>query len=78
MNAQTPDITLKNHVDALDARIERLLALVAHLSAENNAFKERELALQTECEALRVRHDKARAQLEAAITRLRSYQKTPQ
>ncbi len=78
MNAQAPDITLKNQLNAFEEGIERLLALVEHLSTENSELKQREQALQAECDLLRQRHDKARAQLEATISRLKSYTvKTP-
>ena len=78
MNAQAPDITLKNQLNAFEERIERLLALVDYLSTENSELKQREQTLQAEYDLLRQRHDKARAQLEATISRLKSHTvKTP-
>ena len=73
MNAQAPDITLKNQLNAFEERIERLLALVDYLSTENSELKQREQTLQAEYALLRQRHDKARAQLEATISRLKSH-----
>ncbi len=73
MNAQAPDITLKNQLNAFEERIERLLALVDYLSTENSELKQREQTLQAEYDLLRQRHDKARAQLEATISRLKSH-----
>ncbi|MEN9501096.1 MAG: cell division protein ZapB [Pseudomonadota bacterium] len=72
MNAQAPDITLKNHLNALEGRITRLLELVENLSAENSDLKQREIILQEEYNVLRGRHDKALAQLEATINRLKN------
>ena len=72
MNAQAPDITLKNHLNALEGRITRLLDLVENLSAENSDLKQREIILQEEYNVLRGRHDKALAQLEATINRLKN------
>ena len=77
MNAQAPDITLKNHLNALEGRLTRLLELVEHLSAENTDLKQREKILLEEYNTLRSRHDKARAQLEATINRLKNHPKPP-
>ncbi len=74
MNAQTPDSALKDEVGLLHQRVERLLALVDRLATENEVLKQRELALQQQCEDLRARTHKATSHLERLITHIKNQQ----
>ena len=71
MNAQTPDMTLKNQLTNIEERVERLLGLIEKLSEENSDLKKREKALASECSDLRSRNAKASNQIEAMIQRLK-------
>ncbi|MDD5392126.1 MAG: hypothetical protein PHE17_03800 [Thiothrix sp.] len=74
MNAQTPNILLKNQLDAIEERSQRLLALVEKLFLENSELKKREKVLTQTCIELRSRNDKASTQLETLINRLKQQQ----
>jgi uncharacterized protein (DUF3084 family) len=74
MNAQTPNILLKNQLDAIEERSQRLLALVEKLFLENTELKKREKVLTQTCIELRSRNDKASTQLETLINRLKQQQ----
>ena len=70
MNAQTPDISVKEQLTSIEGRVQRLLDLVEKLSSENSELKKREKVLVQECNELQQRNDKAGSQLEAMIDRL--------
>jgi len=74
MNAQTPNILLKNQLDTIEERSQRLLALVEKLFLENSELKKREKVLTQTCIELRGRNDKASTQLETLINRLKQQQ----
>ncbi|MBU0654524.1 MAG: TIGR02449 family protein [Gammaproteobacteria bacterium] len=71
MNAQTPDMNLKNQLTSIEERVERLLGLVEKLGEENSDLKKREKALASECSDLRRRNTKASSQIEEMIQRLK-------
>jgi len=71
MNAQTPDIMLKNQLSSIEERINRLLGLLETLEQENAALKTREQILTQQYSALQQRNDTASSQLEAMINRLK-------
>ncbi len=72
MNAQTPDISVKEQLTSIEGRVQRLLDLVEKLSSENSELKKREKVLVQECNELQQRNDKAGSQLEAMIDRLKN------
>ena len=72
MNAQTPDISVKEQLTSIEGRVQRLLDLVEKLSSENSELKKREKMLVQECNELQQRNDKAGSQLEAMIDRLKN------
>lgn len=72
MNAQTPDISVKEQLTSIEGRVQRLLDLVDKLSSENSELKKREKVLVQECNELQQRNDKAGSQLEAMIDRLKN------
>lgn len=72
MNAQTPDISVKDQLTSIEGRVQRLLDLVEKLSSENSELKKREKVLVQECNELQQRNDKAGSQLEAMIDRLKN------
>ena len=72
MNAQTPDISVKEQLTSIEGRAQRLLDLVEKLSSENSELKKREKVLVQECNELQQRNDKAGSQLEAMIDRLKN------
>lgn len=72
MNAQTPDISVKDQLTSIEGRVQRLLDLVEKLSSENSELKKREKVLVQECNKLQQRNDKAGSQLEAMIDRLKN------
>lgn len=74
MNAQTSDNTLKNELGLLNQRVERLLTLLERLAAENEELKQRELALEQQCEDLRARNNKATSHLERLIIHIKNQQ----
>lgn len=74
MNAQTSDNTLKNELGLLNQRVERLLTLLERLAAENEELKQRELALEQQCEDLRARNNKVTSHLERLIIHIKNQQ----
>ena len=72
MNAQPPDISVKEQLTSIEGRVQRLLDLVEKLSSENSELKKREKVLVQECNELQQRNDKAGSQLEAMIDRLKN------
>ena len=72
MNAQTPDISVKEQLTSIEGRVQRLLDLVEKLSSENSELKKREKVLVQECNELQQRNDKAGSHLEAMIDRLKN------
>ena len=72
MNAQTPDISVKEQLTSIEGRVQRLLDLVEKLPSENSELKKREKVLVQECNELQQRNDKAGSQLEAMIDRLKN------
>lgn len=52
MNAQTPDISVKEQLTSIEGRVQRLLDLVEKLSSENSELKKREKVLVQECNEL--------------------------
>lgn len=72
MNAQTPNISVKDQLTSVEGSVQRLLDLVEKLSSENSELKKREKVLVQECNELQQRNDKAGNQLEAMIDRLKN------
>jgi uncharacterized protein (TIGR02449 family) len=71
MNAQTPPISLKDQLNSVEERIERLLQSLEKYATENAELKKREKLLTLECNELRQRNEKAGSQLESMINRLK-------
>lgn len=71
MNAQIPPISLKDQLNSVEERIERLLQSLEKYAAENTELKKREKALVLECNELRQRNETAGSQLENMINRLK-------
>lgn len=72
MNAQPPNISVKDQLTSIERRVQRLLDLVEKLSSENSELKKREKMLVQECNELQQRNNKAGSQLEAMIDRLKN------
>ncbi len=62
----------QSNIDALESRIEDLLALTKKLSAENTDIKEQLQVIRSDRAQLIEQKERARSQVEGMITRLKT------
>ncbi|HEX5678707.1 MAG TPA: TIGR02449 family protein [Alcanivorax sp.] len=65
-------MTMEQQLRQLEARVDELLRISAHLRQENRLLRERETRLLDERAQLLKKNDLAKARVEAIITRLQS------
>ncbi|MFC6330636.1 TIGR02449 family protein [Alloalcanivorax gelatiniphagus] len=65
-------MTTDQQLQQLEARVDELLRISAHLRQENRLLRERETRLLDERAQLIKKNDLAKSRVEAIITRLRS------
>ena len=65
-------MTMEQQLRQLEARVDELLRISAHLRQENRLLRERETRLLDERTQLIKKNDLAKSRVEAIITRLRS------
>ncbi len=65
-------MTMEQQLRQLEARVDELLRISAHLRQENRLLRERETRLLDERAQLVKKNDLAKARVEAIITRLQS------
>ena len=65
-------MTMEQQLRQLEARVDELLRISAHLRQENRLLRERETRLLDERTQLIKKNDLAKSRMEAIITRLRS------
>ena len=65
-------MTMEQQLRQLEARVDELLRISAHLRQENRLLRERETRLLDDSAQLVKKNDLAKARVEAIITRLQS------
>lgn len=65
-------MTMEQQLRQLEARVDELLRISAHLRQENRLLRERETRLLDDRAQLLKKNDLAKARVEAIITRLQS------
>ena len=65
-------MTMEQQLRQLEARVDELLRISAHLRQENRLLREREIRLLDDRAQLVKKNDLAKARVEAIITRLQS------
>lgn len=65
-------MTMEQQLRQLEARVDELLRISAHLRQENRVLRERETRLLDDRAQLVKKNDLAKARVEAIITRLQS------